>query len=120
VWAVGGLHRGLLQQGAHQTEGGRSENQGTKYGGRSENQGTKYHLFSLIQTLHIVYCLACGDFIAGPDKYFWWVGALILFIMHTPNTSHRDTMISTLILKMPSPKTLEMVLFVCGALYADY
>ena len=26
-------------------------------------------------------CLACGAFIAGPDKYFWWVGALILFII---------------------------------------
>jgi len=26
-------------------------------------------------------CLALGAFVYGPDKYFWWVGALILFVI---------------------------------------
>ena len=26
-------------------------------------------------------CLALGAFVYGPDKYFWWVGALLLFII---------------------------------------
>jgi len=26
-------------------------------------------------------CLSMGAFVFGPDKYFWWVGALILFII---------------------------------------
>merc|ERR1712216_406739 len=26
-------------------------------------------------------CLALGAFVAGPDKYFWWVGALVLFVV---------------------------------------
>lgn len=26
-------------------------------------------------------CLALGAFVYGPDKYFWWVGALLLFVI---------------------------------------
>jgi len=26
-------------------------------------------------------CLALGAFVYGPDKYFWWVGAMILFVL---------------------------------------